>query len=290
MRSDQEETDTRVVLYINYAQSKGFKSVVVRTPDTDIFFILLHHAHDLQIAIFIDTGTGKHRRTINISELAKQYGREWCTTHLSFYVFTGEDCTSAFKGRGKVAPLKKLMKYPKFHAFFSQLGDEWSVEEETHKMIEDFTCSMYGYPKEKSINNVRAKMLRKMVGKDQLLNKKSKIDLARLPPCQDSLDPHVQRVNYRLACYKRANQSIYERPKPFETNQGWHRSEHGELEPVWSRGPIILQSLVDLLETTNKDEEDFEEKEEQKDDIEIETDDDDELEDEMMQGHDDWNT
>ena len=39
-----------------------------------------------------------------------------------------------------------------------------------------------------------------------------------------------------------------------------------------------------------QDEEDDEEKEEQKGDMEIETDDDDELEDEMMQGHDDWDT
>ena len=42
----------------------------------------------------------------------------WCTTLLAFHVFTGEDCTSAFKGKGKVAPLKKLTKSPKFHDAF----------------------------------------------------------------------------------------------------------------------------------------------------------------------------
>ena len=116
--SNQEETDTRVVLYVKYAEDLGFKSVVVRTPDTDIFFILLHHANDRKIIIYVDIGTGKKRRLINVSELAVNFGREWCSTLLGFYVFTGEDCTSAFKGKGKVRPLKKLLKTPRFHEAF----------------------------------------------------------------------------------------------------------------------------------------------------------------------------
>ena len=54
MNSNQEETDTRVVLYIDYAQKCGFKNAVIRTPDTDIFFILLFHAHDFNLEIFLD--------------------------------------------------------------------------------------------------------------------------------------------------------------------------------------------------------------------------------------------
>ena len=37
-------TDTRVVLYLHYAAALGYKNAVVRTPDTDIFAILLYHA------------------------------------------------------------------------------------------------------------------------------------------------------------------------------------------------------------------------------------------------------
>jgi len=36
LKSNQEETDTRVVLYLNYAVKLGYKSAVVRTPDSDI--------------------------------------------------------------------------------------------------------------------------------------------------------------------------------------------------------------------------------------------------------------
>lgn len=116
--SNQEETDTRVVLYLKYAVKLGYKSAVVRTPDSDIFFILLHHAQSITLTIYLDTGTGKHRKIVNISELAESKGAEYCTTILGLYVFTGEDVTSAFKGKGKVGPLKKLQSNPKYHAAF----------------------------------------------------------------------------------------------------------------------------------------------------------------------------
>ena len=49
-----------------------------------------------------------------MSALSEEMGKDWCAVLLSFYVFTGEDCTSAFKGKCKVAPLKKFMKTPRF--------------------------------------------------------------------------------------------------------------------------------------------------------------------------------
>ncbi len=53
---------------------------------------------------------------IDVGAKVKEFGTEWCKVLLAMYVFTGEDCMSAFKGKGKVTPLKKLMKYPKFQA------------------------------------------------------------------------------------------------------------------------------------------------------------------------------
>ena len=116
IRSNQEETDTRVILYIQYAERLGFPSVVVCTPDSDIFFILLFHAHRFNIVIYLEIGMGNNQRLINMSALSDEMGNDQCTVLLSFCVFTGKDCTSAFKGKGKVAPLKKFMKTPCFHA------------------------------------------------------------------------------------------------------------------------------------------------------------------------------
>ena len=116
--SNQEETDTRVVLYLNYAVKLGYKSAVVRSPDTDIFFILLHYAHSIALTIYLDIGSGKHRQLINVTEISESMGAAYCTTLLGLYVFTGEDVTSAFKGKGKVGPLKKLQKHAKYQDAF----------------------------------------------------------------------------------------------------------------------------------------------------------------------------
>ncbi|KAK7092092.1 hypothetical protein V1264_009693 [Littorina saxatilis] len=73
--SNQEETDTRVVLYLHHAAEIGYKNAVVRTPDTDIFVILLYHAHEIKLNVYLDTGSGKHRRLINVTEFAESLGK-----------------------------------------------------------------------------------------------------------------------------------------------------------------------------------------------------------------------
>ncbi|KAK7110850.1 hypothetical protein V1264_014659 [Littorina saxatilis] len=107
-------------------------------------------------------------------------------------------------------------------------------------------------------------MLCKMVGEDEKLTAKSKVDLARLPPCRAALQPHNKRVNHRVALYKRAHIAIVEKPKPYDEGQGWMRNAKDLLEPIWSSKPILPASLIDLLaaidpkDKETEDEEDME--------------------------------
>ena len=41
-----------------------FKDSVLRTPDTDIFVILQHHAHEINLIVHLDTGSEKHRQLV----------------------------------------------------------------------------------------------------------------------------------------------------------------------------------------------------------------------------------
>ena len=148
------------MLYLHHAVNLGYKNAVVRTPDTDILVILLYHAHTISLTIYLDTGSGKHRKLINLSDLAASLGESYCETLLGFYVFTGEDCTSSFKGKGKVAPLKKLEKNPRFHKCFQQLGDDWNVNADVLKEVEKFTCLMYGQSRETSVDGARVRRRR----------------------------------------------------------------------------------------------------------------------------------
>ena len=95
-----------------------------------------------------------------------------------------EKCGTA----GKVTPLKKLQKNPKYQKASRQLGDDWTVKPEVAD-VETFTCLMYGHARETSVDVVRGKMLPKMVGKDEKLTIESKVDLAHLPPCKNNLFP-----------------------------------------------------------------------------------------------------
>ena len=124
----------------------------------------------------------------------------------------------------------------------------WEVSNDTIALLEEFTCVMYGRSREKDINNARYKLLLKMVGPNDKLNLSSKVNFARHPPCWNSLLPHIYQVNYRLACFKKAGQPIFELPLPYEDNNGWQKDDNGFIEPIWTLGPILPLRLVDVLE------------------------------------------
>ena len=85
---------------------------------------------------------------------------------------------------------------------------------------------------------------------DKYLTIKYKVDFAGLPPCYDSLITHIERVNNRLANYKRAATPVFWHPKPHNPGQGWEKTADGILEPVWSCEPALPPCLIDLLENT----------------------------------------
>ena len=93
-------------------------------------------------------------------------------------------------------------------------------------------------------------MIRKMVGENETLTTKSRVDLSRLPPSRDNLIPHIGRVNYRLGIYKRADSPNFWCPKSNDPSQGWEKNEKGILEPVWSCSPVLPPSHIDLIKTT----------------------------------------
>ena len=110
-----------------------------------------------------------------------------------------------------------------FLYFCWRRGDEWSVKPEVINNLEQFTCAMYGHAKETSVTAVQTIMLKEIIGDDEALHLKSRVDFSRLPPCKDSLIPHIYRVNRRIALYKRASNAIFESPKPFDLCQGWEK-------------------------------------------------------------------
>ena len=154
--SNQKKTDSRVVLYCKYAHEHGYKHVCVQSQDTDIFFILIHRAKSLSCTIYFDTGTGNNKRLINITELVADYTQEYCTALTAVHAFSHCDSTSAFKGVGKIKPVKILQKLPRYQRVLATLRNKWTVSEEMVAELEAYTCTIYGKGRSQSIDEVRS--------------------------------------------------------------------------------------------------------------------------------------
>ena len=133
---------------------------------TDIFIILL--ASDLKLSVsdlWFDTGldSDNSRNYVDISKLSKELDYVKALPGISAY--TGIDYLPAFYRKGKVRPLLLITKKQKFVNAFVALGN-LDLSENIISDIEEFTCHMYGYPKNKCINDVlKAEFDKKMQAK-----------------------------------------------------------------------------------------------------------------------------
>ena len=151
LASLQEETDSRVILYAMYGRDSGYDYVMIKSPDTDIFFILLHYALQFeQGTILFDTWTGNNKRIIDMTEIARGYTQDFCTALMSLHAFTGYDTTSAYKGMGKI--LQKTLKYV---TVLLELGDNWEIPDQLYGDLAAFTCALHDHPQFINISDLR---------------------------------------------------------------------------------------------------------------------------------------
>lgn len=270
IESDQEETDTRVILYCFYARTKGFKNVVVRSPDSDIFFILLNYIHDLDgITVFFETGKKNKKRLINMTKLTEHYSDEYCKALLGLHAFTGCDSTSAFKGKGKVRAIRCMLKDSIILKASAKLGIEWTLTDEVIIGMERLTCRLYGASKVNDVNECRYVKLTSVCCPDNLnmINPTKKFDTAFIPPPKVSFLEHCKRVNFEVGKWKRSHEQFPIIPSPFDDN-GWSQDLNGFLQPTWYKGDMLPQSIINELPTESENNESEEKDEDVEEDVE----------------------
>ena len=127
----------------------------MRSPDSEIFFIMLYCANMYpNIIMLFDTGKGNNKKLLNITEMAMSFSQVHCSALPGLHAFRGCDSKSAMKGHDKVRPLGILEKSTEYEEFFSQLGDTWSVSEDIINKLEAFLCTVYGKLRVKDANSV----------------------------------------------------------------------------------------------------------------------------------------
>ena len=220
-----EEADTRLIFHVNYkaAQNDYTQQFVVRCNDTDIFIIILCHAHSIPASLRIDLGLSSNNtcRIINMSDLAEQLGMPVCNALVSFHAFTGCDFTAVFMRKGKVRPYQLMVRHQKFIETFGQLRESVVLPADILKSLEEFVCAMYGSSNIDEVNIARCH-----------ISKSS--DPCCIPPCKPVLLEKVKRSNYVANLWK---QAAMPRPTDIEpAGHGWKLVQNNTLEIVWFEG------------------------------------------------------
>lgn len=241
LQSTQEEADTRMLLHAKHAGR-----CVIQSDDTDVFLLLLGHAHALE-KCFLKRGTRNKCRIIDLTLVTHKLknltapgiqAEDVLDSLIGFHALTGCDSVSAFSLKGKWRPLQKVMKNKKFVEAMQDIGKCWTVAGTTFAAIEEFVCSMYG-KSGTSVNNLRYELH---------CAKGGKIEPDALPPCQSSLRLHVSRANYQAAIWRRALQASPEVPPP--VGHGWTVDETNHLTFEWLGSKSAPEEVLELLSCT----------------------------------------
>ena len=89
LHSNHEEADTRLLLHAQHASATHATKVRIRSPDTDVFVLMLAHQPEIASRLVFETGSGNNRKVIDINEVADLLGVRLCKALIGFHAFTG---------------------------------------------------------------------------------------------------------------------------------------------------------------------------------------------------------
>ena len=247
----QEEADTRMMLHVQDC-SLHFPSVIIRSPDTDVFLLLLAHIKTFNKPVYMDTGFGNNRRILNIKAIANELRPGTCGALLGLHAFTGCDTTSAFMRKEKLQPMNMMLKSQEYIDAFNDLGETEVISPQLLISLEKFTCNMYGHKRQnnqdKNINECRfEKFIQKCHHKERFDIDSIGIDISLIPPCKSSLILHIKRANFQTLLWRKSLQSMHQYNP---ANHGWIIN-NGQLEIQWTENNVIPSDLKDIIINKN---------------------------------------
>lgn len=143
---------------------------------------------------------------INVTVLSAELAQDLCSTLMSLHVFSGCEMTIAFRGVGKLKPLKSLMRQEQYVHVLKVLGEQQNISNELIDGLEDFTCRLCGRgPRITHVNELRLARINELCMKENRFIPSSHVDKGNIPPCKRTLLQHLRRVNYKVRILKRGN-------------------------------------------------------------------------------------
>ena len=99
----------------------------------DINVILIAKVIPESSRVILDIHDGKHRKAIKLSDVSLANDKK--AALIGFHSFTGNDYCSAFFGKEKQTCWKIMIKNPKFLCIFSELGEDWILQEDIMRSL-----------------------------------------------------------------------------------------------------------------------------------------------------------
>ena len=144
----------------------------------------------LEVGLYAKNGL----RYIDVRKLFEKLGKDFCRALPAFDIFTGSDYTAAFSRKGKIRPI------PCLQTVFGDMGFSDDIQEEEFKVIEKFTCTLYGKPKFNSVNEVRLELFLKKYRpkkkEEVVISCVKKMEGSFLLPCASVLKQKTNRTNH----------------------------------------------------------------------------------------------
>ena len=232
-----EEADTRILLHVADAVNEGHDKIQIRTVDTDVLVLAIAAVQELSISeLWIAFGTGKNFRYLAAHEMALALGPDRSLALPMFHAFTGCDTVSSFNGRGKKTCWDTWKAVDEVTPAFSALTVTPNTIDDWLETLERFVVLLYD--RTSSLDNVNE--ARKM-----LFTQKGR-ELHHIPPTKAALQQHIRRAVYQAAyCW---GQMLVCAPKlPSPNEWGWHQSNTGSWEPMWTTLPEATDACRELL-------------------------------------------
>ena len=241
LRSNHEEADTRMLLHVAYQARHNAKRVIVVSPDTDVFVLLVYHFSHMGVSeVFFKTGRKSTHadltRFIPIHNVICKLNEEQTNILLSVYALTGCDTCCALFGIGKKKAFKTMMTYSAELQGLADIGKEHSLSLTARLACVSFVGLLYGCNGCLSLNKLRVNRV--------LENKKVKP--RKLPPTDDSFILHVLRCSYQIIIWMESLTSIVELPSP--TDYGYEiDTDTGHYIPTLVSQPLAPPELLNDL-------------------------------------------
>ena len=232
-----EEVDTRILIHVADYVAHGYRTVTIRTTDTDVVVLAVAAVLDLDIPeLWVAFGTGKTFQYIAAHTIASNLGHRKAAALPLFHCLTGCDTTSSFAGRGKKTcwdawnicdsltdSLLNLAKAP----VTLDLSDLQTIKKYV-VLLYSRTCGL------ETMNEARKHLFAQ--GSRSLEN---------LPPTEAALLEHCKRVTYQGGyIWRQILTHVPVLPNP--SDWGWTMTEHGWY-PHWTALPEASRACQELI-------------------------------------------